>query len=168
MDQVKTNLDNVMPALTGSDFNNAIGTALDTFKGVSDSVSGYTGMADTYLSMATPYLGYVKLGVLIFFAVSIGLSVFALIGLVLTAFFDKPRCRYLMYITCVFMVLIVILGFLITLIFSFLTPLFYMTCSTLNPIVDSQQGFINFTQTVGLGGQPMAQMVSVCFSGGNG
>ena len=87
-----------------------------------------TGIFD----FVNPYLSYVKLAVLIFFAIAIGLSVIALVGLVLTAFFDKPRCRYLMYVACLFMVLIVILGFILSLIFSLLTPMLYMTCNILN------------------------------------
>ena len=81
----------------------------------------------------SPILGYVKLGVIIFFGVTIGLSVLALLGLVLTAFFDKAKCRHLMYFACVFMTIILLVGFLLSTLFAIFSPVLYMACSVLNP-----------------------------------
>jgi hypothetical protein len=93
-----------------------------------DQVNDISLTVENTFGIITPYLGYVKIGVLVFFAVVIGLSVIALLGLILTAFFDKAKCRYLMYVACVFMVLVVLLGFLICFIFSFLSPLLFLAC----------------------------------------
>lgn len=168
-----TTIQGQISTLSGSigsgDLANYIDAAVNQFSPINNQLNDYTnmitGMFDGFINT---YLDYVKLGILVFFAVAIGLSAIALIGVILTAFFDKAKCRYLMYVACVFMVIIVILGFLIAFIFSFITPVLYLACGFLNTSIDTNTGFNNFINDMNIGGIEMVKSLSVCFPGGDG
>lgn len=113
-------------------------------------------------------MGYVRIGVLVFFAVSIGLAVLVVIGTVFTTFCDKPKCRYLMYIPCIIITVILILGFLISVVLSIMNPLLFMGCTVLNTGLDTKAGFVNFTSNLGMSSNNITSIVSVCLPGGDG
>lgn len=168
MASIVTSIDNFNAAMTGSGVSGAIDQAVSNFRPINDMIGGYATSISSLFNTASPILNYVKIGILVFFAVVIGLSVFVLIGVILTAFFDKPRCRFCMYFFCIFMVVILILGFLISALLSVLTPIMYLSCSVLNPGLDTQAGFVNFTNNLGLQGNQVISIMSVCLPNGNG
>lgn len=168
MTSIITSIDSFTSAMSGSGVSGAIDTAVSTFQPINDMIAGLATTTSGFFNTASPLLDYVKLGILVFFAVVIGLSVLVLIGVILTAFFDKPRCRFCMYFFCIIMVLILILGFLISALLSVLTPIMYMSCTVLNPGLNTQAGFLNLTANLGLQGNQVASIMSVCLPGGNG
>ncbi len=62
------------------------------------------------------------------YGVMLGLSVLALLGVVLMTFCDKYKCRYLMYFSCVSLFFLGILGFLLAIIFSIIVPILFLMC----------------------------------------
>lgn len=141
MTTIKANID------TLNTQSGAITSGLDS---VSTNVNSFYTMingADTSLGTAfqttTPLLNYIKLAIMVFFAVVIGLSVIALLGVITMACFDKVGCRHLMYISCIFMWLLSILGFLISFFLSFMIPLLYFGCSIANTGLSSQTSFMS-------------------------
>lgn len=169
MTSIQGQITTVETEINSGNLNNYINTAITQFSPITGQVNDYTNMiVNIFENVVNPNLEHVKLGTLIFFAVAIGLSSLALIGLILTAFFDKAKCRYLMYASCVLIVIIVLLGFLITLIFSLMSPLLYMTCGLLNESIDTNVGFNNFINSMNISGVDMVGAISVCFPGGNG
>lgn len=100
------------------------------------------------------------------YGIMLGLSVLALLGVVLMTFCDKYKCRYLMYFSCVILFFLGILGFLIAIIFSILVPVFFLLCEWLDVTMTST-GFITNTQSV-LSDVQVRNIVSSCLVGGNG
>mgnify|MGYP003522127258 CR=1 FL=1 len=168
MTTVQSTLDSVTSVLAGSGFTDGLDSAVSSFQPITKQITDITNQVSGVFDSATEALDYVKIGVLVFFAVSIGFSVLALIGVILTAFFDKPRCRHLMYISCVFITILVLVGFLISLIFSFLAPVFYMVCGVLNNTIDTEAQFNTFINQFNVTGIDTVNALSVCFPGGNG
>ena len=168
MVSIKDTIDSVAAAMSGSSFSDGLTSAIDNFSPINASINTYSGTISGMFDTISPFLGYIRLGTLVFFAVAIGFSVIALLGLVLTAFFNKAKCRYLMYFACVFIVILVLLGFLISFIFSFLAPFFYMGCQVFNKAINTNVGFNDFVTQIGVQGVDIVQALSVCFPGGTG
>jgi hypothetical protein len=102
----------------------------------------------------------------IIYAVSLGLAVLTLIGVVLMTFCDKYKCRYLMYFACVFMFLFAFIGFLIAFFFSIIIPIMYWGCDWLSVTVGSGTGFtINISPLLDA---TTAGYITPCLEGGNG
>jgi hypothetical protein len=74
------------------------------------------------------FIDYLKMASLAFYGAILGISAFALIGVVMLSCFDKVGCRHLMYISCVVLLIICILGFLICTVLSLLIPILYFGC----------------------------------------
>lgn len=169
MTSIKSQINTVSTSIGSGDLATYINTAISQFSPINTQVSTYTDMiVNIFDGFVNKYLDYVKIGTLVFFAVAIGLSSIALIGVILTAFFDKAKCRYLMYIACIFIVILVILGFIISVVFSLLSPILYMTCGLLNTAIDTNTGFNNFITSMNINGIEIVGALSVCFPGGNG
>lgn len=64
-----------------------------------------------------------------------------LIGTLLMAFCDKTRCRYLVYFSCFFLFWIGVAGFLLSGLFSVLTPAVYFGCQFIDFSLASSLNF---------------------------
>jgi hypothetical protein len=83
----------------------------------------------------------INLGVQLVYGVTIGLASLMLLGTLLVAFCDKPKCRYLMYFACFLLFFIGMIGFLMTIIFSIITPTVFFGCQFINVSLASTANF---------------------------
>ena len=83
----------------------------------------------------------INLGVQLVYGITISFASLMLLGTLLVAFCDKPKCRYLMYFACAILFLIGLMGFLMTIIFSILTPTVYFGCQFIDYSLNSTDNF---------------------------
>jgi len=118
-----------------------IATAASSVANYSSLISGVDSNLGQIFSTITPYLNYIRIAFLAYFGAVIGLSVLALIGVIITACFDKTGCRHLMYVSCVIMFIACLVGFILSFVLSILIPLLYMTCTVITPAIASSSNF---------------------------
>lgn len=94
-----------------------------------------------FLNLINNFKGYINIGLMGFYGYLIGFSIFALLGMCLIVCFNKSGCRYLMYFSCMFLFLAAFIGFIVSIIFSVIVPVFSWTCSFLSIAVSSNSGF---------------------------
>jgi len=94
-----------------------------------------------YLDFVNMPSDYGTMGMQIFYGIMIAFSFFALIGALLTACCNKYGCRHLMYFSCIFLFLIGLIGFLVSVLFSILVPILTWTCSYMDIAMADQTGF---------------------------
>jgi hypothetical protein len=123
------------------------------------SLSSTLSLIDTPKKMGTMVISIV-------YGVMLGLSVLALLGVVLMTFCDKYKCRYLMYFSCVILFFLGILGFLIAMIFSIIVPVLYLLCGWLDVTVTTA-GFAGNTQKF-LSDASVRNIIGSCLVGGTG
>ena len=148
-------------------FTSAIGSvtgALDGFKNtlndLNTSVDNALGMLDSPKTVGT-------MAIQIFYAVALGLSILALVGVVLMTFCDKFKCRYLMYFACVILFFFGLIGFLIAIIFSFIVPVMYWGCDWIGVTIGSAAGFNTNLQGL-ITDANTRNYIAPCLKGGNG
>lgn len=168
MGTLSTNINNIDTVTGNGDLKSQITQGVDSFSPINDQIDALDDTIYEMFGVVGPILGYIRLAVLIFFSVALGLGTLVVIGVVFMTFCDKPKCRYLMYIPCILITIIVVLGFLIAVILSIMAPVLYMGCTVLNTGLDTQQGFVNLTGNLGLNGNNITSLVSVCLPGGDG
>lgn len=168
MDTIYSSIGTFSAAMAGSGIETQINKTIEQFEPINTQIGDIDTMVYNMFATAGPILGYLKLGVLVFFAVSISLAAIIALGAIFTAFCEMPKCRFLMYVFCIITVVIIVLGFLITTVFAIMSPVLYMGCTVLNSALDSQAGFNTFTVDVGLGSNNVTSILSVCLTGGNG
>lgn len=107
----------------------------DSVSGVKDSISGFSttindavNSADGIYTTAQPALDGLTIGVSVFFGVVIGFCVLGILGCLLMTFCDKFKCRYLIYFACVILFIIAIIGFILSIMFSVITPAMFFAC----------------------------------------
>lgn len=148
VDQLSTVISAMNTAITS--LSSASGTITTGIQSASDSIGGYAdliagvdiGLTGTFATVS-PYLEYLRYAFLGYYGAVIGLSVLALLGAIIMACFDKPGCRHLMYVSCVVMFLICIVGFLLSFLLSVIIPILYMGCSVVSPALDSSATFLS-------------------------
>ena len=123
-------------------------------------------MVNTAYTYVTPALDGITIGVSVYFGVVIGFTVLAIIGCLLMSFCDKFKCRYLIYFACVILFLAALIGFLLSTIFSIMTPALYYSCEFVDYSFSSPA---NFKESFGsmLDLQKLA-MITTCFPGQTG
>jgi hypothetical protein len=149
---VVTTLYNAMTTMSTAitSLNNANATIMTSIQSASDSIANYssiisgvdTSLGSTFTTIA-PYLNYIRIAFLTYYGLVLGLSVLALLGVIIMACFDKPGCRHLMYVACVIMFIATIVGFLLSFLLSFLIPILYMGCSVITPAIASSTNFVS-------------------------
>jgi hypothetical protein len=124
-----------------------------------DSLSSSLDILETPKSMGT-------LVISVIYGVMLGLSVLALLGVVLMTFCDKYKCRYLMYFSCVILFFLGILGFLIAMIFSIIVPVMFFLCEWLDVTMQSS----TFSTNTGkfLTDTKVREIIGTCLPGGSG
>jgi hypothetical protein len=100
--------------------NNTIGPLIVSLNNLDQQTS--------ILANSLVYSKYVTISVQVYSSVALSMAVLCLVGAILMTFRQKYRCRYLIYFTCVFMVILAIFGFLITSFLSIALPLTSWTC----------------------------------------
>ena len=148
-------------------FTSAIGSvtsALDGFKNtlndLNTSVDSALGALDSPKTVGT-------MAIQIFYAVALGLSVLALVGVVLMTFCDKFKCRYLMYFACVILFFFGLIGFLIAILFSIIVPVMYWGCDWIGVTIGSAAGFNTNLQGL-IKDANTRNYIAPCLKGGNG
>lgn len=148
-------------------FTSAIGTVTSaltnfqtTLNDLNTSVDNALGMLDSPKSTGT-------MAIQIFYAVALGLSILALVGVVLMTFCDKFKCRYLMYFACVILFFFGLIGFLIAIIFSLIVPVMYWGCDWIGVTIGSAAGFNTNLQGL-ISDASTRNYIAPCLKGGNG
>ena len=78
----------------------------------------------------------------VFYSFFISFSFVALLGVFLTAFCHRYACRYLMYIACVFLFIIGVVGFILVVLLSVVIPVITWGCSYLDVTMSSESSFL--------------------------
>jgi len=146
----KTSIDGVQTSI--QDFSTTINDAVSTSSGVYDS--------------AGPALDGITIGVSVYFGIVIGFCVLGILGCLLMTFCDKYKCRYLIYFACVVLFLIGIIGFLLAVVFSAITPAMYFGCEYIDFAISSPA---NFQTAFGnIIDQQTSEMITTCLPGQDG
>jgi hypothetical protein len=99
------------------------------------------------------------------YGVAMGIAELALIGVVLMAFCDMYKCRYLMYFSCLIFFVFGFISFWISIIFSFIVPILYWSCDWLSYTMSDSTNFsTNLAPYLG----SSTSFLSPCIKGGNG
>lgn len=124
-----------------------------------NSLSSSLDILETPKSMGTLVISLI-------YGIMLGLSVLALLGVVLMTFCDKYKCRYLMYFSCVILFFLGILGFLIAIIFSIIVPVMFFLCEWLDVTLQSS----TFSGNTGkfLSDNQVRNIIGTCLPGGTG
>lgn len=100
------------------------------------------------------------------YGIALGVSVLALLGVILMTFCDKYKCRYLMYFSCVILFFFGILGFFLAIIFSIIVPVVFFLCEWMDVTITTT-GFNSNTQKF-LTDTQVQNIISTCLVGGTG
>jgi len=83
----------------------------------------------------------INLGVQLIYGITIGVASLMLIGVLLVAFCDKSKCRYLIYFACFFLFFIGVGSFMLSVLFSIITPTVYLGCKFLDDTLANKNNF---------------------------
>jgi hypothetical protein len=119
----------------------SLGGLQSTVKNFSSFVVDIDGSFYNSLSSASSNTNYILTGVKVLYAATIAMASLMLLGALLVSFCDKTNCRYLVYITCFFLFLLGLLGFLLSIVFSVLTPVVYFGCQYMSFSLASSANF---------------------------
>lgn len=112
-----------------------------TVKNFTSFISSIESSYYSTLSTASTNTNYILTGVKVLYAATIAMASTMLLGALLVSFCDKTNCRYLIYITCFFLFLLGFLGFILSILFSILTPAVYFGCQYMNFSLASSTNF---------------------------
>lgn len=129
---------------------NTISQFKGSMKEMVDLVNNYDGMISGMDSSISDIMKIVTLAVTAVFGVFIGLGVLSIIGTVFMTCCDKYSCRYLVYFVCVILFVLGIFCFLLSTLFSIITPVIYFGCDFLTVSISSSTSFSsNLGKTIG-------------------
>lgn len=129
---------------------------------ISDIVTQAEGIYGT----AGPALDGITIGVSVYFGVVIGFTFLGILGCLLMTFCGKFKCRYLIYFACVMLFIVGLIGFLLSVIFSVITPALYFGCTFIDFAVSSPVNF--YTSLGGVLDLQTSNMITTCFPGQSG
>lgn len=124
-----------------SNFQGGVAALQSTITDFNNFLSNADKNSYTYMDTISSKKPLINLGVQIVYGVTIGLASMMLLGTLLVAFCDKPKCRYLMYFTCFLLFFIGLVGFLMSIIFSIITPAVYFGCQFIDFSLSSSANF---------------------------
>lgn len=139
--------------------NSDLANVRNQINDLDSSLSSSLELLDTPKSMGTLVINVI-------YGVMLGLSILAMLGVVLMTFCDKYKCRYLMYFSCVILFFLAILGFIIAMLFSIIIPVMYFMCGWLD-VTLTETGFLSNTQSL-LTDADVRTIVGTCLEGGDG
>jgi archaellum biogenesis protein FlaJ (TadC family) len=114
---------------------------------ISSLISQLNNIDSQYQSHSSykSYLDSTPLYIKIFYSTIIGLCTLSILGALLMCVCDRPKCRYLMYFACFFLVVVSLVGLLVTTVVSVLLPPMEWGCQFLNY---AMQGKTQFSRMV--------------------
>lgn len=124
-----------------SNFQGGVAALQSTITNFSNFISNADNNSYTYMDTISNKKSLINLGVQVVYGVTIGLASMMLLGTLLVAFCDKPKCRYLMYFSCFLLFFIGLMGFLMSIIFSIITPTVYFGCQFIDFSLSSSTNF---------------------------
>lgn len=124
-----------------SNFQSGVAALQTTITDFNNFLSNADSNSYTYMDTVSSKKPLINLGVQVVYGVTIGLASMMLLGALLVAFCDKPKCRYLMYFTCFLLFFIGMAGFLMSIIFSIITPTIYFGCQFIDFSLSSSSNF---------------------------
>lgn len=124
-----------------SPMSSILNDIVDQMENMGDKIDPIDGQIADAGNKIDPILKIITTVVTAIFGAFIGLGVLGVVGTIIMTFCEKFRCRYLLYFICLIFVLIGIVCFIITLLFSIVTPVLYLACDFLQTTVSSQAGF---------------------------
>lgn len=143
-----------------------IGQFKSSMQSMVDQINGYDSMINSTDDSISSIMKIITLAVTAIFGVFIGFGILSIIGTLFMACCDKYSCRYLVYFVCVILFILGLFCFLLSTLFSILTPVIYFGCDFLTVSISSQD---NFSSNLGntLGTQ-LSSYMKVCLPGGSG
>jgi predicted PurR-regulated permease PerM len=129
-----------------------------------DSVDNSMGNINNLIS---PYMKIVTLVVTALFAVLLGFGSIGVIGVALMTILSKYGCRRLIFLIAFILFFFGFCTFILSIVFSFITPILYFTCDLIEPIISSNTGFQYYLSEMGVQSD-LAENISVCLPGGDG
>lgn len=105
-------------------------------KDLADGVDALTPIVD-----GASFVSSLTSGFLAFFIVSFVLAILGIIAALILVCCNAFKCRYLLYIICVAFVVIGILTFLITVVFSVVVPLLHFGCEFIEVTLTDENNF---------------------------
>lgn len=114
-----------------ADFTTGVDAAVDAVDTLVGSVSDADDSAYGILSSVSGGMGIVTTVMTAVFAVFIAFGVLGILGAIMMTFCDKYSCRYLVYFVCVVLFFLGLVCFILAIMFSAITPLFYYSCDFL-------------------------------------
>ena len=136
---ISTSADNFLQQ--SANFQSGVAALQTTITVFNNFVSNADNGSYTFIDNISSEKPMINLGVQLVYGVTIGIASIMLLGTLLVAFCDKPKCRYLMYFACVILFFIGLMGFLMTIIFSILTPTVYFGCQFIDYSLNSTSNF---------------------------
>jgi len=136
-----------------------LGKVKDQINSMDSSLKSFLDLMETPKDMGTLVINLI-------YGIMLGLSVLALLGVVLMTFCDKYKCRYLMYFSCVILFFLGLLGFLLAIIFSIIVPVLFLLCEWLDVTITST-GFATNTQKF-VSDTQVQNILGSCLIGGDG
>lgn len=109
-------------------FTSAVGTMTNDLGKVQIQVNDLDASLKKGLELMDTPKSIGSLVINLIYGIALGVSVLALLGVVLMTFCDKYKCRYLMYFSCVVLFFLGLVGFLIAVVFSILVPVVFFLC----------------------------------------
>ncbi len=149
-----------------SGFTSAVGSMTSDLTNVQNQINNLDSSVRSGLQLMDTPKTIGSLVISLIYGIALGISVLALLGVVLMTFCDKYKCRYLMYFSCVILFFFGLLGFLIAIIFSVIVPVMFFLCEWLDVTITSS-GFQTNTQKL-LSDPQVQTIISSCLVGGSG
>lgn len=137
----------------------AMGTAMTGFPAISTQMaSDLTAVASNLTSLTSSiqifdsgtgilyanleiYLGYVNLGLTVFYALVFGLVGVTALGGCCMILCKKDKFRYVMYGACSVMAIVTFLGMIVSLVIAFVLPFLYISCAAVSTAFTNQASF---------------------------
>jgi hypothetical protein len=139
-----------------TNFQSGVTVLKSTIDDFATSLTSADSSVAGYMDTAASKKPLINLGVQLVYGVTVGFASLMLIGTLLMAFCDKTRCRYLVYFSCFFLFWIGVAGFLLSGLFSVLTPAVYFGCQFIDFSLDSSANFDGTSPII----QPTSNLLS--------
>lgn len=134
---------------------------------MANSVDSFISTVNDNMTTADPIFSLITLIFQAYYGICLGLSILALLGIILLILFKKNGFRFCLHITWCFFCLLMVVGFLLS---SILMPLAHVTmelCGVMDNMLSSKENFVSYP---GMMSKSDADKYSVCISkfGGDG
>lgn len=112
-----------------------------TVQNFTNYATGLDASLSTTLKTVNDNQDHVNLAVKLLYGLTIGIACVMMLSVLLIAFCDRVKCRYLLYGTCVLLFFIGTLGFLLSVVFSVAAPAVFFGCQFMDYSFSSSANF---------------------------